>query len=96
METIANIGPVVVAMDASHSSFQFYKGGVYYEPQCQPGYVNHGMVVVGYGRDSRIGADYWLVKNSWGSRWGENGFMRVARNRGNNCCVSCWAAYPLV
>lgn len=59
-------GPVTVGIDASLSSYQFYKSGVYSDPACSSVNLNHGVLVVGYGTDDKTGMDYYLVKNSWG------------------------------
>ncbi|XP_007088137.1 cathepsin S isoform X1 [Panthera pardus] len=90
-ETVANKGPVSVAIDASHSSFFLYRSGVYYEPACTQT-VNHGVLVVGYGNLN--GKDYWLVKNSWGLNFGDRGYIRMARNSGNHCGIASYPSYP--
>jgi len=93
-ETVGTIGPVSVAVDSSQISFQFYTSGVYYEPYCSSNMLNHGMLVVGYGSEDE--SDYWIVKNSWGKSWGDEGYIKMARNQGNNCGIASVASYPTV
>ncbi|XP_070777479.1 cathepsin S, ortholog 1 [Enoplosus armatus] len=89
---VASVGPVAVAINAMLPSFHLYRGGLYNVPNCNPKFINHAVLVVGYGTDG--GQDFWLVKNSWGTAWGEEGFIRIARNKNNLCGIASFAIYP--
>ncbi|XP_037398061.1 procathepsin L-like [Pygocentrus nattereri] len=91
---VATIGPISVIVDADHRSYQHYKSGVYDEPACRTNYPYHAVLVVGYGTDD--GQDYWLVKNSWGVGWGDEGYIKMSRNKNNQCGIATTAAYPEV
>lgn len=87
------VGPVSVGIDATQSTFQFYQRGVYYDPNCNKDDINHAVLAVGYGVSTK-GKKYWIVKNSWSERWGNKGYILMARNRGNLCGIANLASYP--
>ncbi|XP_069784636.1 procathepsin L-like [Narcine bancroftii] len=93
-EAVAVVGPISAAIDARHKSFQFYKAGIYYEPECNNYEINHGVLIVGYGSEN--GKNYWIVKNSFGKWWGDYGYIKMAKDRNNNCGITNYAIYPLV
>jgi len=83
-------GNDTILLNASRN-FDHYASGVYDVPGCPTlRNLNHAPVVVGYGTDETSGLDYWLVKNSWGTSWGLEGYIKI--RRGVNMCGI--ASYP--
>jgi hypothetical protein len=75
-----------------------YKGGVLTKG-CGIA-LNHAVVIVGYGTDAETGLDFWIVKNTWGTKWGEQGYVRMVRtmiqgNAGLNG-INSLASYPII
>lgn len=70
------------------NSFYSYSSGVYSDPACPTDIHNHAVAIVGWGTDEASGKDYWLVRNSWGADWGEDGYFKMERGT-NMCCVGC-------
>lgn len=88
--------PVSVAIEADKAPFQHYAGGVL-TGSCG-GKPDHGVLVVGYGHDSRSNLDFWKVKNSWGASWGESGYVRIQRGKGlsGECAILSQPVYPVI
>jgi C1A family cysteine protease len=85
-----NIQPVSVAIEADE--IMSYSGGIFADKNCGS-QLDHGVLLVGYT------ADYWIVKNSWGSTWGEQGYIRMSRTaipdtKGGICGILTAASYP--
>ena len=91
---VAFVRPVSVAFQVVQS-FRFYKSGVYTSDTCgrSPMDVNHAVLAVGYGEEG--GVPFWLIKNSWGESWGDNGYFKMEFGK-NMCGVATCASYPIV
>ncbi|KAF9602235.1 hypothetical protein IFM89_025945 [Coptis chinensis] len=88
------IQPVSVGLCGSERSFQLYSKGIFSGP-CSKS-LDHAVLIVGYGSEN--GVDYWILKNSWGTNWGMNGYMHMQRNSGDKqgvCGINMLASYPV-
>jgi C1A family cysteine protease len=89
--------PVSVAIEADTFYFQSYSSGVLTSDKCGTK-LDHGVLVVGYGSEN--GNDYWLVKNSWGTSWGDKGYVKIGRSDSTNdpgiCGIAMQPSYPVV
>ncbi|EGC35214.1 hypothetical protein DICPUDRAFT_55299 [Dictyostelium purpureum] len=94
LNAVATQGPVAIAIDASVDDFRYYQSGIYSNPSCKngPDDLDHEVLAIGYG--TLNGVDYWLVKNSWSTNWGMEGYFML--ERANNLCgPASQATYPL-
>ncbi|NWH58797.1 CATL2 protein, partial [Geococcyx californianus] len=96
-QAVAAVGPVSVAVDASSFHFHFYKSGIFSSVLCSQ-QVNHGMLAVGYSTSQEHGRNvsYWILKNSWSEVWGEQGYIRLLKDAGNQCGVANQASFPML
>ncbi|XP_054162457.1 crustapain-like [Oppia nitens] len=86
---IYNYGPVTIALHLT-KDMASYKSGIFDDPKCNPKKVNHAVVAVGYT------PDYFILRNSWGPKWGDEGYIKVARSKLNNCGISQQCYYPVL
>ncbi|CAB0021061.1 unnamed protein product [Nesidiocoris tenuis] len=93
-EAVADYGPVSVSIDTGSFDWYYFTGtGIFDHPDCFAE-VNHGVLVVGYGSDN--GTDYWIVKNSYGYSFGDEGYIKMSRNKNNQCSIASYANFPVI
>lgn len=89
--------PVSIAIEADTRYFQSYSGGILTSSSCGTN-LDHGVLIVGYGTEN--GQDYWLVKNSWSTTWGDNGYVKIARSDSTDdagiCGIAMQPSFPSV
>ena len=79
LKEAVSIRPVVVCIEADKFVFQFYKSGIISGDECGTS-LDHAVLAIGYGDDSSTGMKYWIVKNSWGTGWGADGYVLIERS----------------
>ena len=92
-EKVGSLGPASICIDASNWSFHLYAGGIYDEASCSAVNLDHAVICVGYGSEN--GTNYWIVRNSWGTGWGEAGYIRMIKDKGNQCGEASEAIVPV-
>ena len=89
--------PVAIAIEADTRYFQSYSSGVLTSTSCGTT-LDHGVLIVGYGEEN--GQKYWLVKNSWGTTWGDAGYVKIGRSESTNdagiCGIAMDPSFPSV
>jgi len=90
-KVVYKIGPVAVSIDHLHEEFDQYFGGILRTPSCRnTNYdLKHSVLLVGFETHPKWG-DYWIIKNSYGTEWGESGYFKLARN----CEQHVWGGNP--
>ena len=84
--------PVSVSIEADRGTFINYKDGVITSAYCG-GNVDHAVLVIGYG--TLNGIEYFLVKNSWGEDWGDNGYVKIG-TKNDICGITQFMYYPVL
>jgi len=100
LDAVATVGPISIGVDASSIGWQLYFGGIF-KPlpligcSSSPKHMDHGVAIVGYGNMTVNGTseDYWIIRNSWGAFWGQQGYMKIIRGK-NACGLANAASYP--
>lgn len=86
---LRHIGPIAVGFNGAEPSFLSYEGGIFDAPFCKQT-ANHALLITGYGEEEVMKNNnrtkvvrFWYARNSWGTGWGENGYVRIRRHHGN-------------
>ena len=90
-DALLSVGPISVAIDAE-DDFQFYKSGIYESTSCSQTELDHAVTAVGFGETPQ-GKKYYIIKNSWGTDWGEDGYIYFSADIPNMCGIAHDACY---
>jgi cathepsin L len=93
LKIAVSMGPVVAAVASTDPLFQFYQSGVISSENCGS-MVDSAVTIVGYGQTAE-GREYWLIKGTWGTDWGEKGYAKIAVADGQGICgINTQASIP--
>ena len=92
IKVLLKSGPVAATISASSPIFKFYSKGIIDDKapfggshmKCNTGRINHGVTIVGWGKDKNFDKEYFIIKNSFGTDWGEDGFAKIATGNDKN------------
>ncbi|GCB76086.1 cathepsin K-like [Scyliorhinus torazame] len=90
---IRRVGPLSVLICSAHDSWRFYKSGILDNADCNNKKIDHAVLLIGYVDEHPTG--YWIIKNSWGTSWGERGYIRLVKGK-NMCKITHCASYPII
>jgi len=93
MNAVRRAPAVAAAIHGSGRAFQFYSSGILSDSSCSSTNLDHAVTVVGFGTDVASGYDYWLIRNSWGTGWGQGGYAKIRRGFNNMCGLNSQASY---
>lgn len=101
MRALSTIGPLSIGVMVT-SNFMSYKSGIFSDPLCNRSSfgltmedLNHAVLLVGFG-ETDTGLKYWIIRNQWGTRWGDNGYIYMTRDRRFNCGIGLYVSYAKV
>ena len=93
LDAVLSVGPISVAIDAEED-FQFYSSGIFTSETCSETALDHAVTVVGYGKTSN-GTSYYIIKNSWNTDWGQDGYMYFNADIPDMCGIAQDACYAI-
>ncbi|KAF1742390.1 hypothetical protein MXB_223, partial [Myxobolus squamalis] len=93
LRAIFYLGPIPIGMDAFHQEFYYYDSGILDIADCSHVYLNHAVLAVGYNLTE---TPYLIVKNSYGTNWGIDGYFKIALHRNNMCGIASWVTLPYI
>ena len=95
LTSLATIGPISVAIDAE-DDFQFYKSGIFKSLSCSNTTLDHAVTAIGYGIDKVGNNSFYIIKNSWGTDWGMDGYIYFSMSIPNMCGIATASCYPII